>query len=592
MIETRQAGVDERWGSYEADEWSDAVVQSMKLGGVDRLYFVSGSEIGFYQESIVRAHDRGWQAPRLITMIHESTALNAALGDIMVSGQPAATAAHVDVGTLNYGAAINTAWEGQYPVLITAGTGPRAYTGSMPGSRDNSVQWIQEPRDQGGIIRQYTKVDHRMEHQDNPGLIVSRLLQIAMSESKGPAYLAIPRETAMARLPGTTRFPTRDELGVARPVRPEPEDARKVAEWLIGASNPCFYTAQGGRNPESVAELVRLAELLGVPVMDTSRVCRLNFPTTHPLFGTGPSPSNADAIVVFESPGPFMPPNDTPRPGTRVVVVDSDPVQSRHKTLDFQADLWLPTATAEAARAIYEAATSMLSKSDMDRIADRRARLEDRKREMLATAETAAERAGQRRQLHPRWVAYQLGKLLEPDAILLDDSLSNAGFVRAHHARSQAGTYFQSASSAGGWGTGAAFGAKLAAPERDVVLASGDGYFVFGTPLAAIWAAAHHKAPFLSVVFVNRSYTTGTSALERTYPEGNVARSGNYEGGLFDPPPDFAKEAEAGNGYGETVREPEEVEPALRRAMQHVRNGTPAVIAAWLPTLVEEMKLR
>ena len=87
------------------------------------------------------------------------------------------------------------------------------------------------------------------------------------------------------------------------------------------------------------------------------------------------------------------------------------------------------------------------------------------------------------------------------------------------------------------------------------------------TPLAALLAAGHHGAPFLSVVFVNRSYSTGTLGLRGTYPDGVAARTGNYDGGLFDPPPDFAKLAEAANGYGETVSEPEEGGSALRRAL-------------------------
>ena len=102
----------------------------------------------------------------------------------------------------------------------------------------------------------------------------------------------------------------------------------------------------------------------------------------------------------------------------------------------------------------------------------------------------------------------------------------------------------------------------------------------------------HHKAPFLTVVFVNRSYSTGTTGLRNTYPDGVAVRAGDYDGGIFDPPPDFAKLAEAANGYGETVREPEEVGPALQRGMEQVRNGSPALIAAYLPTLVEEMDLR
>src|SRR5207249_5645682 len=138
----------------------------------------------------------------------------------------------------------------------------------MRGGRDNVIQWYQEPRDQGEIVRQYTKMDHRMEHQDNPGLMVSRLLQIAMSEPRGPVYLSIPRETAMLPMPGETRFPTRDQLGLAQPVWPDPADARQIAAWLVQAENPVMYTTRAGRDPAAVLDLVRLAELLAIPVME------------------------------------------------------------------------------------------------------------------------------------------------------------------------------------------------------------------------------------------------------------------------------------------------------------------------------------
>ena len=63
-------------------------------------------------------------------------------------------------------------------------------------------------------------MDHRLEHEDNPGLMISRLLQVAMSEPRGPVYVSIPQETAMLPLPGLARFPTRDQLGLARLARP------------------------------------------------------------------------------------------------------------------------------------------------------------------------------------------------------------------------------------------------------------------------------------------------------------------------------------------------------------------------------------
>src|SRR5207302_400640 len=137
-------------------------------------------------------------------------------------------------------------------------------------------------------------------------------LQVARSEPTGPVYLTVPLEVARLPFPGTTQFPTVDQLGIARPVWPDPADAKSVAQWLIEAENPLIITGHSGRNPESVAALVRLAELLAVPVMDSRRASRMNFPASHPLFGTGPMQKDADVIVVFEALMPFMPPKALP----------------------------------------------------------------------------------------------------------------------------------------------------------------------------------------------------------------------------------------------------------------------------------------
>ena len=292
-------------------------------------------------------------------------------------------------------------------------------------------------------------------------------------------------------------------------------------------------------------------------------------------------------VVVIETPVPFMPPN-IPKPGAKIVWVDPDPVQSRYKTMEFHADAWLPVLAGSFAQAVYEQATGMLTKADMGRIEDRRARLAERKSEITKQGEDAAWNASKRNPISPRWVGYQVGQVLEREAIVLDDTLSSTAAFRPYHGRTLPGSYFKSGGSAGGWGSGAAFGAKVAAPERDVVLVTGDGYFMFGSPLAALWASGHYKLPFLTVVFVNKSYSTGTAGLDSAYPEGYAA-SGGYEGGVFDPPPNFAKLAEAANGYGESVSDPAEVGPALRRGLAEVRNGSPAVIAVELPTLPDEL---
>ena len=453
----------------------------------------------------------------------------------------------------------------------------------MRGARSGIIQWVQEPRDQGEIVRQYTKLDHRMEHQDNPGLMISRLLQVAMSEPRGPVYVSVPQETAMLPIQGTARFPTRDQLGLARPIWPDPADARQIAKWLVQADNPVMYTTRAGRDPDAVTELVRLVELLAIPVMESGNADRLNFPMTHWAYGTGPAAKDADVVLVMEDIVPFTPGRGSPSPEAKIAWVSVDPVLSRYKTMEFRADLWIPASVAAVARAIRDTATGMLTQSDMGRIAERRTRLEQRKHEIIAREEAMAEEDIRRGMLTGRVLAYELGQLLAPDAIVLNDGLSNGGFVQSYARRTQPGTYFRSGSSSGGWGSGASFGVKLARPDQDVIHATGDGYFMFGTPLSALWAAGHHKAAYMAVVFVNGSYSTGTSELRSAYPEGYGVSAANYGGGTFEPPPNFAKLAEAANGYGEQVTELSQLALALKRGLEHTRNHIPAVIAVRVP---------
>ncbi len=185
----------ENWTTVPADYRGDALVASMALGGVDHVFFTSGSELAFYQESIAKARYHNRPVPRLITVTHEHVSLNAALGYAAVSGKTPATAAHVDVGTQHYGCAVHTAWRSGLPVLITAGAAPTAYPGSMIGSRTEGAHlWAQQVVDQNSIVRQYTKWDKRLEYQDNPGLMVSRALQVAKAEPCGPVYMSLPRE--------------------------------------------------------------------------------------------------------------------------------------------------------------------------------------------------------------------------------------------------------------------------------------------------------------------------------------------------------------------------------------------------------------
>lgn len=574
------------WVRVPVDEASDAIVSAMALGGVDYLFFTSGSEIAFYQEAIAKARAHGRAAPRLITMTHEHAGLNAALGYAAVSGRPAATAVHVDAGTFNYGGAIHTAWQSGLPVLMTAGAPPVSYPGSMRGARDGGGHiWLQQTYDQNGIVRQFMKWEHRLEFQDNPGLMVSRALQVALTEPRGPVYLSLPREVALLPMQGAS-FPTVHQLGVPHAAGLDPAQAREIAQRLVAARNPFVVVSGSGRNPATVDALVELCELSALPVVNSSLPAYHCFPMNHPLYQDGESLNDADFLLVLEANIPWEPGPNAPGTDAYVAVIDVDPIRLNVPTFEYTAHLRLTGDSLLAIRAIREAVLGVMTSADRDRFAERSAHWRERARLRAQALERQALSKSGDVPIDPIWLSYQIGKVLDDNCVVFDESLGRnqtARYLRC----ARPGSYFHNPGTSGGWSPGAAFGAKLAAPDRDVVALTGDGFYMFSTANAAIWAARHYGAPFMTVIYQNRSYSTGTHRVASIYPDGYAAKS-QYDGGYFDPPIDFAKEAEAAGAYGENVRDPAEVGPALERGLAKIRSGIPAVIAVWLPRLLQQ----
>jgi acetolactate synthase-1/2/3 large subunit len=587
MSITERVEATHAWTQVPADEVSDAIVAAMALGGIDHLFFISGSEIAFYQEAIAKAQAHGRPAPRLITMTHEHAGLNAALGYAAVSGKPVATAVHVDAGTLNYGAAIHTAWRSGLPVLITAGAPPVSYPGSMRGARDRGGHlWMQQVFDQNGIVRQYTKWDHRLEYQDNAGLMVSRAIQVATSEPKGPVYMSFPREIASMPCEGAS-FPTVQQLGVPRPIAPDEGAIEEIARKLVAARNPYVIVSGSGRNPATVPALVELCELLQIRVVNAIQRAYHCFPKTHPLYcgGREQSLKDADVVLALEASVPWMPGPQAPPDDAYIAVVDVDPIRQHIPTFEFPANVRMTADSLKTITALTEKARRLLSSSDRSRIAERAARNADAAHARREALDRAALAKANQTPIDPVFLSYTIGQTLGDDCLILEELLPQAQ-IDSYLRSDRPGGWFGVPSSSGGWATGAALGAKLAAPDEDVVAISGDGFYMFGTANAAVWAAGHYGKPFLQIVYQNRSYSTGVTGVTSMYPESYAAKAG-FEGGYFDPPIDFAAEARAWGAYGENVKEPGEIAPALRRGLEQIRKGTPAVIAVWLPKILE-----
>lgn len=560
----------------------EQVVAAMAAGGVEWLFFTSGSELAFYQEAIAKARALGRKAPKLVLLTHEYPALNAALGYAAATGKPAATAAHVDVGTQHYGAAIHSAMRSGLPVLITAGAPPVGMPGTRRGARDAGHFWVQDLADQNGIVRQYMKWEHRLEFQDNPGLVVSRALQVACTPPCGPVYLSLPREVALAPMSEEAAFPTAAQLGIALPPAPQPEAIEELARRLAAAKNPAIVVSGSGRDPSSVPLLVELCELLALPVVDSSSRSYHCFPMDHPLYQAGMSLHECDVVVALDAEVPWMPGPRAPATGAYVAVIDVDPVKLKIPTYEFEASVRITADATTALRVLLPEVRKRISGRNTGRAERWAAAAKARTDKARADAQALASKTP----IDPVWLAHCIGELLDPNCVLVDDTLTHNPLYH-YLTLGGANRYFRNPGSAGGWGPGFALGVKLGLPERDVVLATGDGFWMYGSSNAALWTACRQQAPFLSVIFQNRSYSTGTRAAAALYPDGYAVKAG-LEGGYFDPPVDFAKEAEAAGAYGENVRDPAKLRAALARGLDQVRRGKPAVVAVWLARMLQK----
>ena len=137
---------------------------------------------------------------------------------------------------------------------------------------------------------------------------------------------------------------------------------------------------------------------------------------------------------------------------------------------------------------------------------------------------------------------------------------------------------FSSGGSSLGWGVGASVGIRLAHPDRPVVLCVGDGSFVFGEPLAALWASQQSQAPIMVVIFNNRGYNATRMPLTAAYPDGHSVRHNHFIGVDLLPAPRYDLLAAVVGAAGERVENPADLPTALNRGLEHVRAGRSAIV--------------
>ena len=275
---------------------SDAFAAMLRELDIPYVALNPGSSYRGLHDSIVNY--LGNTRPRMLLCLHEESAVALAHGYAKVTGRPLAVIAHANVGLMHATMAIFNAWCDRVPMIVLGATGAVDAVRRRPW-----IEWIHTVRDQGALIRNYTKWDDQPSSIGAAQEAILRANMIAQTAPCGPVYINLNLElqedeiAAAPPLPETTRF------APPLPVEPAGPSLREAAQLLARAERPVILAGRCSRDPQAWQRRIALAEAVGARVM-TDRKAGAAFPTDHPLHAAGPatslSPAGAELVAASD----------------------------------------------------------------------------------------------------------------------------------------------------------------------------------------------------------------------------------------------------------------------------------------------------
>ena len=561
----------------------------IKSLGIEYCAANPGSTFRALHESMINYG--GNKAPELLTCLHEESSVGMAHGYAKIEGKPMMIMAHGTVGLQHASMAIYNAYADRVPVYVVLGNiadGPW---------RRSDVEWTHAVQDVALMVRDYTKWDDSPISLRQFAESAVRAYKVMMTPPLGPVVInadaILQEEPVSPEDRGRLRIP---KLSMITSPAGDPAVVSEIAKLLVAAESPLIIAGRSARTPNGLKLLVELAELLQVPVMD--RRMRMNFPTRHPLYGTG-SLASADVILALEVPDLWnITHSQTPlnrmgmeiRPltkdGAKIISISSMDLLTKSNYQDFgqynAADIAVPGDAETTMPYLIEACRKLVT-GDRKRVFDqRRARYEETSRKIREQARQEASWGWDASPITTARLSAELWDLVKnEDWSLVSEVVFQSfwptrlwDFTKHHQFIGGHGAYGV------GYGAPAAVGAALANKKygRLTVNIQSDGDLNYAP--GVLWTAVHHNIPLLNVMHNNRSYHQ-----ERMFVADMAARAerdvsrvdiGNE---IANPNIDYATMAKAYGMFGiGPIENPADLGPALRKAIDVVKRGEPALV--------------
>jgi acetolactate synthase I/II/III large subunit len=547
--------------------------------GIDYLFCNFGTDHAPIIEALAARRGRGESVPKVVRCAHENTAAHMAGGYALVTGRGQGVLVHVDVGTVNTGNAMHNLLRTRLPVLLMAGKAPYTTGNEMLGGRDTYVHFIQEPFDQGSLVRPYMKWEWTLPS----GVVVKETLRrahsIMHSEPKGPVYLMLPRETLAQDWNETEiRRYDAEQFGPAPRSAADPALVKQLAQRLLQAENPLMITSYGGRNQQTSKAIEALAEFAGIAVFESNMVNNISH--EGPCFmGFQPDKHipHADLGMLVDVDVPWFPRDVATDPRTFWAQVDIDVMKSSSPMWTFPSNLRLQGDSALILEQVLAELKSIETPEFRQRVAGRLDKLKEQRADRIKRAATLASDKGRVGAVNPHYLFAELGKLIEPTDLIFNEAVRNGGPLSLQVPRPIPGTLTRVGGGGLGSSGGMSLGAKLAAPDRLVIQVVGDGSFYFNSQASVFAASKQYDLPIFTILLDNSGWGAVKMATLRVFPEGEAKTQDDHESHLC-PDVEYCKIAEAFGAYTEKVIDPAEVSGALARCVEAVRGGRTAML--------------
>jgi len=545
----------------EAMTGASSLVRSLEAVGVDVVFGIPGGAILPLYDPLMDSRQ-----VRHILVRHEQGGGHAAQGYAQATGRVGVCMATSGPGATNLVTPIADAYMDSVPMV--------AITGQVPSSAIGTDAF--QEADISGITIPITKHNYLVTDPAQIPRTIAEAFHIASTGRPGPVLVDVSKD-ALQAMTGFT-WPDRIDLPGYRPVaRPHSKQVREAARLMSEAKRPVLYVGGGVIKAHASAELRRLAELTGAPVV-TTLMARGAFPDSHPQHLGMPGMHGSVAAVaalqqadVLVSLGARFDDRVTGKlssfaPNATVVHADIDPAEiSKNRTADVPI-------VGDAKDVIIELIAAVEGEIEAGRRPDLGAwwsQLDDlRERYPLGYAEPPAG------EVSPQRVISRIGEIAGPEALYV------AGVGQHQMWASQFITYEKPGSwiNSGGLGTmgfavPAAMGAKVGRPDKVVWAIDGDGCFQMTNQELA--TCVINDIP-IKVAVINNSSLGMVRQWQTLFYDKRYSNTDLHTSADGRRIPDFVKMADAYSCVGLRCERPEDVDATIEKAMSI--NDAPVVV--------------